>query len=426
MAGLTAWVTGVAFVVALLVLCCGYPMFGFEWRPSGGSAKAAPQGPGSLPERVGAPSPWTPDGLEAPIAAASVLYTSNTWFADESGHLSGLVGRADDTYRVTELYGPAGMSSVLSPDGTHIAVDEGVAELGTGKITAFRERDDTSDLRVEPQAWSPDGNSVAVLFGSWNDHGGPDDGVRLKVVDVRSGAMREIAVLSPMAALPGWTVAFSPDGTRLAFQVEDRIRVLTLADGSSVDLPLPAGARIAGKGAWTRDGQSLLVVSGEKCDCAGYPRRWTVRTIAAADGTVTGPSWTRDGVYALRVLGWWKGRPATVEYTATRAANPSLFADALGQDELTSQDGIESARLIELGSGRELLAGDEIPVNGDVESIDVPDRILAEGRTRAGSPPLLDLDALTLLPVTVVLTGLLVLLFLGVWWLAARLWPTPR
>ncbi|MBO3741572.1 hypothetical protein [Actinoplanes flavus] len=422
---MTARIAAVTTLVTMLVLCCGFAGLAGEWHPAGGTARALSPGDGSLPERIGAPPLWTPDGLAAPIGAASVLFTSNTWFGDESGHLTGLVGRDDDTYRVTELYGPAGLSSVISPDGTRLAVDDGVADLATGRITPFRPRDDTDDSHLEPQAWSPDGNTVAVLFGWWND-GGRADGVHLKLVDVRSGATREIAELSPMAALPGWTVAFSPDGTRLAVQVEDRIRVLTLADGTSVDLPLPAGARIAGKGAWTRDGRSLLVVSGEKCDCAGYPRRWTVQTISAADGTVGGPSWTRDGVYALRVLGWWRGRPATVEYTATRVAQPSVFADAVAREELTSQDGIERARLIELGGGRELLSGDGIPLNGDVESIDVPDRILAQGRARAGSPPLLDVEALTLLPLTVVLTGLLVLLFLGVWWLAVRLWPQPH
>ncbi|MEV0901193.1 hypothetical protein [Actinoplanes sp. NPDC049802] len=424
-AGVTARVTAFVTLFTLLVLCCGYPGLAFDWHPVGGSSKPAPQGAGSLPERIGAPSPWTSDGLEAPIGAASVLYTSNTWFSDDSDHLSGLVGREDDTYRVTDMYGTAGMSSVISPDGTRLATEEGVTDLATGKTIPFRVRHDTDDVRVDAQAWSPDGNSVALLFGWWNNPDGPGKGVRLRIFDVRSGATREIAVLSPLAALAGWTVAFSPDGSRLAFQVEDRIRVLTLAGGASVDLPLPDGARIAGKGAWTRDGRSLLVVSGEECDCDGYPRRWTVRTISAADGTVTGPSWTRDGVYALRVLGWWRDQPATAEYTATRYASPSVFDDALGQDELTSQVGIERARLIELGTGRQLTAGDGIGVNGDVESLDVPDRILAQGRSRAGSPPLLDLDTLTLLPLGTVALGLLVLLLLGAWWLAARRWPAP-
>jgi hypothetical protein len=79
-----------------------------------------------------------PAGLDrAPIGAASVLYTSNTWYPDESDWLAGLVARSEDTYRVAEWTGAAGMSAVLSPDGSRLAFDSGIADLATGEVTGW-------------------------------------------------------------------------------------------------------------------------------------------------------------------------------------------------------------------------------------------------------------------------------------------------
>jgi hypothetical protein len=407
-------------VLTALIICCGAGGILLEWHPIGGPAQPGTQGAGTLPALVGAPSPWTPDGATAPIGAASVLYTSNTWFPDESGWLAGLVGRADDTYRVAEWYGAAGMSAVLSPDGGRLAFDEGVADLATGRVTGYQGSWHRDDYRIESQAWSPDGRTVALLLAEMLDHGSPDSTTRLLLADAATGATTEIASVPTVGALSGWTAAFSPDGSRLAYQNGDRISIRTLAGGATVDLPITG--RLAGKGAWTRDGSGLLVVSAAECDCPGHPVRWTVTTVSAADGAVTGPSYTRDGIYALRVLGWWpSGEPVAVEYTPTEYAESTLFTSLHEQYELTSQDGIEAARLITLGSGQRLLAGDEFAMAGDVESIDVADDILAAGKTRPGDPPLLDLDTLSVILAAAFLIPLLTLLSLAVWWLTVRL-----
>ncbi|MEU4619797.1 hypothetical protein AB0G04_07445 [Actinoplanes sp. NPDC023801] len=418
----TGWVAksaAVVAVLAMLLLCCGAAGILLEWHPIGGSSQPKAQGAGTLPARIGAPSPWTPDAEAAPIGAASVLYTSNTWFPDESGWLAGLVGRADDTYRVAEWFGVAGMASVLSPDGGRLAFDEGVADLATGRVIAYQGSWSRVDYRIESQAWSPDGRTVALLVAEALDHGSPDTEIRLLLGDATTGATTEIASVPTAGVLSGWTAAFSPDGSRLAYQNGDRISIRTLAGGATVDIPVTG--RLAGKGAWTRDGRGLLVVSAAECDCPGHPVRWTVTTISAADGTVTGPSYPRDGIYALRVLGWWpSGEPVAVEYTPTRYAEARLFANANEQAELTSQDGIETARLIVLGSGQRLLDADGFGLSGDVESIDVADDVLAAGKVRPGDPPLLDLDTVGVSLAAAVLVPLLVLLFLAVWSLVVR------
>ena len=205
--------------------------------------------------------------------------------------------------------------------------------------------------------------------------------------------------MSRLGALPGWTAAFSPDGNRLAYQAEDRIRVIDLADPAAAPrvVEIPAGARLAGKGAWSPDGRGLLVVSGRECDCGGYPMRWTVTTVpvagsgtgsgtdpgtgsdtgSASGGAQTGPVYERTGAYALRVLGWWpSGAPIAAEYAAVGGTEPTDFRDEAGYDGLTYQDDIEAVRLVDLSTSRTVLDG------GGPESIDVADEVLAGGATR--------------------------------------------
>ncbi|GAA1634430.1 hypothetical protein GCM10009828_072820 [Actinoplanes couchii] len=367
---------------------------------------------------VGAPSLWTPLLEQAPIGSASVLYTSNTWFSDRD-LLAGLVGAGDDVYRVYTTDGEAaGMGEILSPDGTRAASSLGIHDLATDVLREYPPA--WKDLWVRPQAWSPDGATIAVLV-EVGDTG--STGVDLLVPG--TGEIRELARIGGDEPLPGWTVAFSPDGTRLAVQNGAAVRVITLdAAGAGVDVPLPAGARLAGKGAWSSDGANLLVVSGASCGCAGYPVRWTVTEIAAYAGTPTGRSWSRDGVFALRVLGWWpSGEPVAAEYTAAAGTPPTFFGTGEEQSGLTSQNAVDEARLIGLDSGRVLLAGAGMPLGGgDVESFDVADRVLASGAVRAGDPPLFTMGLLVFLPLTVIGISIAAVLTILLWWLIIRWW----
>jgi hypothetical protein len=402
--------------LVVMVFCSGLWVVALQWFPAGGPAAAPVQRAASLPARVGAPSPWTSDVEQAPLGAASVLYTSDSWLIDEPEWFAGLVGRGADDYRLTDRAGVAGIDTVLSPDGTRLSGPWGVMDLGAGWVAGCRGFGEQQRW-AEPQAWSPDGRSLAYLTGGAGEDSSP---ARLMVLDTAGGASREIAQLSAPGVPPGWTAAFSPDGARLAFQSGDRLRVRALAGGATTDLPLPPGARLAGKGAWSREGRSLLVVSGERCDCAGHPVRWTVTAFSAADGAVTGPSWSRDGVYALRVLGWWpSGRPVAVEHLPADGAEPVLFGAAGDHDPLSGLDGAGAARLIELGTSRVLLTGDEWSAGGDVGSLDVPDAVLAAGVVRPGDPPLWDLDPVAYVLVVLIVAALLTLLVVVGRWIRA-------
>jgi hypothetical protein len=378
-----------ALYLTVLALIAGSGLWaaGLAWSPAGAARRSSPPGAGSLPARVAAPQPWTPDGTAAPLGAASVLYSSDDWLIDEADWFLGLVGAETDDYRLIERPGGiAGLSSVLSPDGTRLAATEGVIDLATGRETAFPV--EWTAMWTAPQAWSPDGATLAVLTDP-ADGSGP----RLRTLDVGTGATTEIARLSARSALPGWTAAFSPDGSWLAFQTDHGVRVHALTGGGDVDLPIPAGARLAGKGAWTRDGRGLTVVSAEPCECDDQPVRWTITTISAADGWAAGPSYRIDGAYAVRVLGWSpSGRPVVAEYEAAWTAEPVLPGGGPDWDGPRDLDAVAAVRLIEPGTSRVLLAGDDRPFGGDVESVDVPDSVLATGRMRPGDPPAFGVD----------------------------------
>ncbi|MEU8662633.1 TolB family protein [Actinoplanes philippinensis] len=414
---------GVALTAAFAVAAfgCGFGAQVFEWHPIGGSSTPGEQGAATLPARIGAPAPWTPDLEDAPVGAASILYSSNTWFPNGSDGLGALVGRGDDTYRVTGLSDPAGMGSVLSPDGARLASSDGIVDLATGEVTGWGPQWG-DDVSVEPEAWSPDGRTVAVLAGDHLDPGLASDTTKLYLYDVAGGTPREVTELNRVVAMSGWTAAFAPDGARLAYQNDGRLSVLTLAGATTADVPIPAGARLAGRGAWTRDGRNLLVTTGAPCDCGGHPMRWTVTAISAADGTATGTAYSRDGSYALRVLGWWpSGRPVAVEYTPVEGAEATIFDKPGPQYDLASQEQIKAARLIDLGTGTILTDGDEWGLAGDVESIDVADSVLARGEIRSGSAPLFDADGILVTVLGIVAVALLILISLGAWRLVATL-----
>lgn len=96
------------------------------WSPAAGPEQPPVQGPATLPAVAGAPALRTPLQDQAPIGAASVLYSSNVWFSD-SGPYPGLVGSGSDVYRVSENGGgAAGLEEVLSPDGTRVASTSGL------------------------------------------------------------------------------------------------------------------------------------------------------------------------------------------------------------------------------------------------------------------------------------------------------------
>ncbi|GIE88299.1 WD40-like Beta Propeller Repeat [Actinoplanes regularis] len=365
----------------------------FGWHPG---TPAAVEGARAvnLPATVGAPGIRSADETKHPVAAAAVLISGNTWFADGSHWYGAVISADSGDYRVfVNNAGAAGFGAVLSPDGRRLASGDGILDIATGRWTAYPQA--WQDRELAAQAWSPDGARLAVTSrvpGGDGPYPGTANGsaTMLNLLDVGNGAITEVAGLPDAAALDGWTVAFSPDGTRLAYQASGQVRIVTVADGRTTAVALPDGARLAGKGSWTRDGQGLLVVSGEHCSsCGDYPMRWTVTTLAATTGAAVGPRYQVDGAYAVRVLGWWpSGRPVAVAYAPTDDAATTLFDDEPGRYQLISMNKVDSARLLELSPGA---VHHQLSSVG-TEAIDVADNVLAAGKVGTAATPATTVD----------------------------------
>ncbi|MGX6603373.1 hypothetical protein ACWKSP_14710 [Micromonosporaceae bacterium Da 78-11] len=321
----------------------------------GGPVRAAPGA--SLPRRIGQPALLTRTVAKSPPGPAAVVFSGGT-------ERIAVVGAAADTYRWLPG-GRAGLTAQLSPDGHHLAVAAGIVDLTTGRTRPY-------PVAGVPQAWSPDGTRLALVTAK------PE----LLMLDVATGRAAPVADLDPSRRVDGWTVAFAPDGSRLAYQ-SGRSIVTVGPDGHAVSqFEVPAGASLAGKGAWTPDGTGLLVAAGAPCDCGdGYRVRWTVRRLDAGSGAEAGPSMSFAGLYAVRALGW---------VTADRPAVAAYYArDGVGQHRPVDRpdlDDVGSVRLLRVesdSSATVLLAGG----GPDARSVDVPDQLLASGATRPGSPP---------------------------------------
>jgi hypothetical protein len=309
----------------------------------------------TLPRRIGRPAVLTSTVAKSPPGPVAVAFGG-------AGERMVVVGAATDSYRwVTG--GRAGLTAQLSPDGRRLAAGTGIVDLTTGRTRPY-------PVAGTPQAWSPDGSRLALITA----------GAHLVLLDVAAGRVTPVADLDPARRLDGWAVAFAPDGSRLAFQTGDTI-VTVGPDGAAVSrFPVPAGAWLAGKGAWTPDGTGLLIAAGAPCRCGtGYPVRWTLRPVDAGSGLDAGPAMSFAGVYAVRALGWAaSGRLAVAAYTAAEGTT--------GLPPRPDPAGVGSVRLLRVETGSSatvLLSGDE----AGARSLDVPDQVLASGATRPGHAP---------------------------------------
>ncbi|WP_203838510.1 hypothetical protein [Winogradskya humida] len=217
----------------------------------------------ALPRRISTPYPWTPSLEQAPLRSASVLID-----------IDDTVGVVGDSYRRLSLTGPPGEGVLLSPDGTRVAY----RVLGALVIRAV----DGTSTRVfpdgsgggAPRGWSADGTLLAVARGA-----------ELRLLEPGSGQARTVGTVPAEWDGP---VAFTRAGDRLAYQVGQRMVIAGTDGAQESGFAVPAGMVLAGKGAWTPDGASLLVG-------AAVGDGWQFRTLRASDGSV-------DPAPALAVL----------------------------------------------------------------------------------------------------------------------------
>ncbi|MFF5233930.1 WD40 repeat domain-containing protein [Dactylosporangium sp. NPDC000521] len=283
---------------------------------------ATPTGGTVLPTRLAGLSLLTAPVSEAPPGPALLMYVQGSGGPRRLHTLQTVVLSADGhTYRrldeAERRGGPAELGTwqdapaLLAPDGTRVAVgstgsaaDVAVVDLRAGVTSTSAA---VGAGTVQPLAWSPDGTRLAYTVGDTES----------AVLDLTTGT-------STRLASPATAAAFSPDGRRLAVQgtpdteVEPRraIRILDLAGGEVVTELAPAGfgVLIAGQAAWSPDGRWLAVADNAgvgKLDCTIS----FLRTDLRDPGAPPAPIVTKE---QIALVGWAAAdRPLVTQGGAT-------------------------------------------------------------------------------------------------------------
>ena len=251
---------------ALVVVLTGLP----------GSASPAP-GAAAVPERLAGYSLLTGSVSDSPPGAAVALFQHGfgAEFLDSpqavvlgaGGEVYRRVDAAEDRAGAETQGDPAPM--LLSPDGTLVAVgdhdtadpDVVVVDLETGRTTAHPL---PSGRSVLPVAWSRDGRTLAHLLSPAPTD--PYTGERIAgsvgVLDLGDDTTDVLPDDDATA------VAFSPDATQLViehagayFTDGPRLSVVDLASGAQRDLR--ADGVLAGPAAWSPDGELIATTTLE-------------------------------------------------------------------------------------------------------------------------------------------------------------------
>jgi Tol biopolymer transport system component len=205
---------------------------------------------------------WSPDGKR-------IAYTSFAGY--DPVYESGSIGvRVVDvaTGRETDLTGPdyaLAFNPAWSPDGTKLAFivkyqgmeerpqhspgDVFIATIGSSE---FENLTNGAVRHVWSVAWSPLGDSLLLysLFGqTWYEP--PSTSIR--ILNRKTGAIEQIAGIDESPTMPAW----SPDGSKFAFTVEEK-RVV-IADAAGNQQSADASDVLSGEITWSPDGQALIL-----------------------------------------------------------------------------------------------------------------------------------------------------------------------
>lgn len=313
------------------------------------AAGGGTRSPGSavtLPDRLAGYSYLTGNVVEAPPGRAVALYQHGfgVEFMDfpqavvlaADGDVYRRLNAAEDRAGPETQGDPAPM--LLSPDGRWVALgdhdttspDLALVSLETGKVTSWTLPDARS---VRPVAWSPDGTRLAYLADDkpTNPHlGSPLVGTLLRL-DIASGAVEAVPGGAQSTA-----AAFSPDGALIAVQrmgePETGLAIVRLGTGAV--RALPGAGRLTAPNAWSPDGRLLAV-----------DRRSGIWVVDVAAAPATEPArLSLPQPTSHTMLGWTANREvALLDYTRPDQSRVIAHSLARGESrELTLIDGMES------------------------------------------------------------------------------------
>jgi hypothetical protein len=378
----------VGSVVAVVAVLLGAVAAPGVLRTDAAPRPAAPRHEPSLPQRVDTPWRWTPSPEDSPAGPAALIFSgSSSLVGGLSEGRVAVVGAERDTYRlVRPRHGTIRDDRALvAPDGTRIAYTTTehdspiyVLDLRTGRTHALHRPRGLVDH--EPLAWSPDGRTLAALQRT----GVGNTPAWIQLVDVDSldhGRWRAAFRISDMVqGRP--TVAFSPDGTQIAYQSVGPIQVATVTGRMIESHAFPTTYQLAGTGAWTPDGRHLAVVERTQCCRDGNQFRARLELFTARDFThVAGQEFPElPGVTAVRLLGWRRNGDAVLVASYSRPEPASAAATNTGP--------ITVLALRRGGEPQVLLAPPR-----EVHGIDISTAVVTGGRTRpGGSAPIWPMD----------------------------------
>lgn len=281
------------------------------------AAAATATGGATVPDRLHDPWLWQATVGQRPVGPATVLFfTDRTRYFESTGVMISRTGG----YRLIPKNIGEGQG-VLSPDG-HRYLRPGTGVV-VDLVTGAERRIGPAGLR--PLAWSPDGTALlatrdndenVITYGPdnqpVNDPEKPDD---LILVDPSTGANRVV----PVGGFASHAAAsWSPDGALIAVTgpadpLPGARQWLVVTDPMTgavrFSRELAEGQRLAGRAAWSPDGQRIAVLGydgcpGERCAAeAVAARRWWIGFLDARTGTPSGARLPVDG-WPKELIGW--------------------------------------------------------------------------------------------------------------------------
>ncbi len=202
---------------------------------------------------------WSPDGLV--LATGLGRATMMLWNAQVGWHL----------HTLTE----AGYRAAFSPDGSLLATAPRVVVQASSERVVIWDVASGLEVQALPAegarvmdiAWSPDGTQIAVATNSAHDWYDPESSGEIVVRDAASGRqMYRLGGLETGAL----SVAWSPDGTRIAAGSGRRVAVWNVATKGAAEAPLvlysnidSIDPRLGMVGvAWSPDGTQIAAAFG--------------------------------------------------------------------------------------------------------------------------------------------------------------------
>jgi hypothetical protein len=229
-----------------------------------------------------------------------------------------------------------------------------------------------------PAAWLPDGSGLIVLETTYADDP-TTQGIarRLSILDLSTGSFDSFAEATWPIATPGFAVAVSPDGARIAYQYSNFVTVLDRATGEKTRIDLASYFVLAGRSAWAPDGSLTLVHR----DWQAPGRRWELVLVDPETGEHRSTIASLRDQALMRLVGWSGTDPVVVSYDGGDC--PVMHGgpgDVLGYREATCLVGIH---LLLQGGGERVL----VQPTAGVHHIDAAQTVLANPITRPGDPP---------------------------------------